>query len=234
MILIFGYVRISTNRQNLERQIRNILVEYPQAHIIKEVYTGTKIDGRKEWNKLYNLIKKECQKNKVIIVFDSVSRMSRNAEDGFKLYQELYDLGIELVFLKEPHINTETYKKALEPNIPLTGTNVDIILTSIKQYLMTLAKDQIELAFKQAEKEVTDLHKRVSEGLLTAKINGKQIGRVSGRKYTSNKEKSSKEIILKNSKDFHGYNSDVEVIKLCNISKPSYYKYKNELKESMK
>ena len=34
------------------------------------------------------------------IVFDSVSRMSRNAETGFQIYQELYDKGVELVFLK--------------------------------------------------------------------------------------------------------------------------------------
>ncbi len=37
--------------------------------------------------------------------------MSRNADEGFCLYEELYHKGIELVFLKEPHINTSTYKK---------------------------------------------------------------------------------------------------------------------------
>ena len=46
----------------------------------------------------------------------------------------------------------------------------------------------------------------------TAKLNGKQIGRIKGKKYTSKKEIAAKEIILKNSKDFNGTNSDSEVI----------------------
>lgn len=35
--------------------------------------------------------------------------MSRNAEEGFSLYEELFTKGVNLVFLKEPHINTDTF-----------------------------------------------------------------------------------------------------------------------------
>lgn len=63
----------------------------------------------------------------------------------------------------------------------MTGTNVDIILEAVKKYLMALAKEQIKLAFQKAEDEVNYLHKRTSEGILTAKLNGKQIGRVKGK-----------------------------------------------------
>ena len=76
-----------------------------------------------------------------------------------------------------------------------------------------------------------DLHQRTSEGIKTAKLNGKQIGRIKGNKYTSKKEIVAKDIILKNSKDFNGTNSDMEVIKICGISRNSYYKYTAELKE---
>ncbi len=108
----YRYCRISTPKQNIDRQERNILEVYPAAHIIKEVFTGTKTTGRKEWNKLYKLVKQESATGKeVTIIFDSVSRMSRNAEEGFTLYEELFNLGIDFVFLKEPHINTDTYKK---------------------------------------------------------------------------------------------------------------------------
>lgn len=228
----YAYCRISTSKQSIDRQERNILEAYPSAYVIKEVYTGTKIIGRKEWNKLYNLVKREAMAGKEItIIFDSVSRMSRNAEEGFKLYEELFSLGINLVFLKEPHINTDTYKKALENNIQLTGTNVDFILEGINKYLLSLAKEQIRIAFEQAEKEVLDLHKRTSEGIKTAKLNGKQIGRIKGNKYTTAKERTTKEIILKNSRDFNGTNSDSEVIKIAGVSRNSYYKYKSELKE---
>ena len=50
--MIYGYCRISTPRQNIERQVRNIRTEYPDAIIIKEIYTGTKIHERKEFEKL--------------------------------------------------------------------------------------------------------------------------------------------------------------------------------------
>ena len=98
---------------------------------------------------------------------------------------------------------------------------------------MELAKEQIKIAFNQAEKEVQDLHVRTSEGIKTAKLNGKQIGRIKGKTYTSQKEKISKEIILKNSRDFNGTNTDEEVIKICGISRNSYYKYKRELKNNI-
>lgn len=228
----YAYCRISTAKQNIDRQERNILEVYPSAYVIKEVYTGTKTIGRKEWNKLYKLVKQEAAAGKEItIIFDSVSRMSRNAEEGFKLYEELFGLGISLVFLKEPHINTDTYKKALESNIQMTGTNVDFILEGINKYLLSLAKEQIRIAFEQAEKEVLDLRKRTSEGIKTAKLNGKQIGRIKGNKYITAKERTAKEIILKNSKDFNGTNSDLEVIKIAGVSRNSYYKYKSELKK---
>lgn len=230
---IYGYCRISTPQQNIDRQERNILEVFANAHIVKEVYTGTKTEGRKEWNKLYKVVKQEAvAENDVTIVFDSVSRMSRNAEEGFNLYEELYNMGINLVFLKEPHINTDTYKNAISTKVQMTGTNADILLKAINEYLMTLAKEQIRIAFEQAEKEVLDLHQRTSEGMKTAKLNGKQIGRIKGNKYTSKKEIAAKEIILKNSKDFNGTNSDSEVIKIAGISRNSYYKYKAELREA--
>lgn len=230
----YGYTRISTAKQNIERQVRNILHAYPNAHIIQEVYTGTKTIGRKEWNKLYTLVKQEAAKDKdVTIIFDSVSRMSRNADEGFELYQELFNLGIDLVFLKEPQINSETYKNAISTQVQMTGTNVDILLKAVNEYLLALAKEQIKIAFDQAEKEVRDLHQRTSEGMKTAKLNGKQIGRVAGRKYTSKKEIAAKEIIKKNSKDFNGTNTDMEVIKIAGISRNSYYKYKHELLQEL-
>ena len=166
--MVYGYARISTPKQNIERQVRNILKEYPEACIVREVFTGTKIQSRKELEKI---LKRVAAGD--MIIFDSVSRMSRNAEEGFELYQKLYNDGVELVFLKEMHINTETYKKALESNVQLTGTNVDFILEGVNKYLMTLAKEQIRLAFGQAEKEVSDLHQRTREGIQTARLKRK-------------------------------------------------------------
>lgn len=221
----YGYARISRRNQEISRQVRNIKAEYPSAVIIEEAYTGTSMN-RREWNKLYKAVKSGDT-----IIFDSVSRMSRNAEDGFAAYEELYNRGVSLVFLKEPHINTDTFKKALECNIELTGGNVDFILDGINKYLMTLAKEQIKLAFEQAEKEVKDLQQRTKEGIETARINGKQIGGKTGVKLTTKKSIAAKEIILKHSADFDGTLKDIDVIKLTGLARGTYYKYKRELKE---
>lgn len=225
---IYGYCRISTNKQSIERQHRNILGLYPNAIIVDEVFTGTKVEGRKEWAKLISIVK-ECD----TIVFDSVSRMSRSAEEGFEEYEGLYNRGVDLVFIKEPHINTTTYKSARGNQIQLTDTMVDSILKGINKYLLALAKEQIKLAFIQSEKEVKDLQQRTKEGIQTAKLNGKQIGLQQGTKLTTKKSMQAKEVILKHSKDFKGTLSDVDVIKLCCISRNSYYKYKRELIDAL-
>lgn len=220
---VYGYARVSTPKQNIERQLRNILDQYPEAELFRDVWTGTTTD-RPEWRKL----RKRLRKGDTVI-FDSVSRMSRDAEEGMALYEELFNAGVELVFLKEPHISTETYKKAASEAVPMTGTAVDIILEAINQYLLVLAKQQIRLAFEQSEKEVLDLHQRTKEGIQTAKLAGKQIGQKKGAKLTTKKSIAAKEVIRKHSKSFGGTLDDADCMKLAGCSRGSYYKYKRDL-----
>lgn len=231
--MLYGAARISTGKQSIERQVRNILANYPNAKIIKDTYTGTKLDGRKEFEKLLKIIKKGD-----IIVFDEVSRMSRNSEEGCNLYEELFNKGVDLIFLKEPHINTDVYRKALENQIQIkldTGNRasdelINTIIDALNKYTIELAKEQIRIAFDKAESEVKRLHERTKEGLITAKLSGKQIGQVKGSKLTTKKSIMSKEIILKHSKDFDGTLNDDECRKLAGVSRNSFYKYKGELK----
>lgn len=220
----YGYTRISTKKQSIERQIRNIRREFPKSIIYQEVYTGTRTQGRKKWVQLLKTVNPGDT-----IIFDSVSRMSRNAAEGFQTYKELFDKGVELVFLKERHIDTATYRKAMNADIPLTGTNADILLNAVKEYLLKLAEEQIKIAFDQAEKEVSDLHQRTKEGIETARLAGKQIGQKPGSKLTTKKSIQAKEDIKKFSKDFNGSLKDTDVIRMAGISRNSYYKYKREL-----
>jgi DNA invertase Pin-like site-specific DNA recombinase len=223
---VYGYCRISRKTQKIERQIENISKAYPNAIIIHEAYTGTKLDGREGLKKII-----DSAISGDTIVFDSVSRMSRNAEEGFNLYEQLYEQGINLVFLKEPHINTDTYRQAIQNSVPMTGTDVDYILEGINKYLMSLAKEQIKIAFDQAQKEVDDLHQRTSEGLKVAKAKGKQVGQVKGSTLKIKKKEPMKAKIKKLSRDFDGSNTDAEVIKLTGLARNTYYKYKKELAE---
>lgn len=229
---VYGYCRISTMKQSIQRQIDNIKRDYPNAVIISEAYTGTKIE-RPAFSKMIKTIKPGDT-----IVFDEVSRMSRNAGEGIQLYEDLFEKGVNLIFIKEPHINTAVYKDKLQKQIDkIAGTGseatdklLNSIMEALHEYTLDLAREQIALAFKTAQAEVDFLHKRTSEGVQRAIAQGKQVGRAAGAQIETKKAKEAKEIIRKHSKDFAGTLTDPEVIKLIGISRNSYYKYKREIK----
>ncbi len=233
--MIYGYCRVSTKHQRIMRQITNIQELYPNAVFVKEFYTGT-TQNRPLWDKLVKQLAKGDT-----IVFDSVSRMSRNAEEGFKDYKALYEAGINLVFLNEPLINTSIFDttKSNLLAVPVTMGNKAVDdyfkdnISLINNLLMALAEEQIKSAFIQSEKEVIDLHLRISQGMRESKKNGKKIGLEKGTVLVTKKSIECKEIIKKHAKDFGGTLNDIEVRKLCNITKNSYYKYKREIKNKV-
>ena len=221
--MIYGYCRCSTKKQKIDRQKENILRMYPSAVIVCDYYSGRSLD-RPNWI----AIRKKFRSGDVV-VFDEVSRFSRNSEEGFALYEELYNDGIELHFLKEPHIDTTVYRGVLEKTIESTGTAVDYIIEGINKYLMALAREQIRLSFIRAEQEVDFLRERTKEGIREAHLRGSVSGHKVGTTYETKKAKDCKQIILKHSLDFGGSLKDSEVIVLCGCAKGSYYKYKKEL-----
>jgi len=223
-------------KQSIQRQIRNIKDQYPDAIIVTDEYTGTRLD-RPGWTKLYKTVKSGDT-----IIFDEVSRMSRDAEEGFAVYEDLYRRGVNLIFIKEPHISTSVYRQQAENQIQKiqiqTGKEsidkcLSGIMDAVSGLIMDLAREQIRLAFEQAEKEVEYLHQRTREGIATARLNGKQIGQVKGSKLTTKKSIAAKETIRKYSKDFGGTLEDPDVIKLIGCSRNSYYKYKREAREEV-
>ena len=114
--------------------------------------------------------------------------------------------------------------------INMTGDKIDLILEGVNQYLMELAREQIRIAFEQAEKEVSDLHQRTKEGIETARLNGRQIGQRKGTTYETRKAKAAKDSILRHNKSFGGSLIDEETMKQAGISRKSFYKYKRELR----
>lgn len=220
---IYGYARVSTMKQSIKRQIDNIKSSYPDAVIISESFTGTKMD-RPNWKKLEKTLK-----DGDTVVFDEVSRMSRNAEEGFQTYKALYEKGVNLIFLKESTLNTDNFRKTAQ--IAMTGEDVDCILKGINEYLMILAENQIKTAFETAQHEVDFLHKRTSEGVRRAQAEGKQVGILKGQKLITKKSIKAKDIIQKHCKDFGGTLSDTDTMKLAGLARNTYYKYKKALKK---
>ena len=237
---IYGYCRVSTPTQSIERQKRNILSKYPTAELYCEAYTGTTLD-RPEWCRLKKLLKAGDT-----LIFDEISRMSRNANEGIELYMELYHKGVTLEFIKEPQCNTATYDEALKKRIDLVSNSGDeatdkfmqAIQAALNEFMIDLAKKQIALAFNGAEHEVQTLRQRTREGIETARRNGKQIGQQTGKKLHTKRSAEVKQIIIDKSKDLNGVMYDTELIAYIKgttaggkFSRNSFYKYKSELKQ---
>ena len=247
MSKIYGYARVSTNKQSIERQIDNIKRYESRVVIIEEEFTGTTTD-RPKLNKLIKNIKADDA-----IIFDEVSRMSRNATEGIELYEQLFDKGVNLVFIKEPHINTSVYRGKLNKQIEkLTSTGskatdklLESIMTALHEYTIDIAKEQIEIAFRTAQAEVDFLHQRTSEGVRKAQERyiretalgleheKQQVGRVQGVKVETKKSRDMKVRIIELSRDFNGKNKDEEVISILKIAHNTYYKYKREIKATI-
>ena len=157
----------------------------------------------------------------------------RFGENVYKIIcdKKLFGDGVNLVFINEPYINTDVYKATRDALVPMTNTDVDLILAGVNQYLMKLAEKQVELAFQQAQKERDDLSERTKQGLVTARLNGKQLGRKKGVAVVTKKSDACKKKIKEHSKAFGGSLSDKDLIKILEIDKNTYYKYKKELKK---
>lgn len=230
----YAYARISRKTQKIERQIENLTKAYPDARLYQEACTGTKTEGRKEFHKMLSVVRPGDT-----IIFDSVSRMSRNADDGVKLYMNLYDRGVNLVFLKEGYINTEVYKESVQQTIAATGNEIaDIYIEATNKVIKLLAEQQIRKAFEQSEKEVKDLHERTKEGIREARRKGKQVGRATGTRVTTKKSLEAKRLMQEYSKDFSGTLNDIDTMtqiraRVGTLSRNTYYKYKKELFEQM-
>ena len=170
--------------------------------------------------------------------------MSRSADEGYDLYMQLLQEGIDLIFIKEPHINTSYYKEMQSKKTKIASTGkestdklIDAIMEAITEFQNEETKEKIRIAFEQAEKEVQDLHVRISEGIRTTQrlneslpeMQRKQIGQKKGATFETKKAKIMKERIQKMAKDFDGSMKDKEVIEILGISRNTYYKYKKEL-----
>lgn len=224
---IYGYCRVSQPKQRIQRQIDNIKAVYPDAIIYSETHTRTSFEGRKVWQQLMRKIKPGD-----IIVFDSVSRLS-GSEEGYAVYKELLEKGVDLEFLWEPHINTAKYKAALQPALEMTGTIIDPIIRGVNEVILALAEADIKLAFEQSAKEVADLRERTRQGVAKARENGKTLGRPAGRTYVTKKAVESKKVMRQHCKEFGGSLTDAQCRKMLGISKESYYKYKRQIREDV-
>ena len=101
---VFGYARVSTESQNLDRQL-DVLKKYGVDKIYNEKMTGTKKD-RTELSKLLDRMT-----DGDTVVIESLSRLGRSTKDLIELTELFQSRGVNLVSLKEAiDTNTSTGK----------------------------------------------------------------------------------------------------------------------------
>lgn len=241
--LIYGYMRVSTKHQDIGRQRINILKTYPTVILYEEKHSGGDYSGCVELDKLLKVVNPGDT-----IVFDSVSRFSRDNITGPEEYKRLFKDGVNLVFLNEPYINTDNYRKALDIAIPRTGTFVDPILEGVEEALLQLAEKQVQDAFDQANKELRDIRSRTSQALQKKIAENKnlpeeqkiRIGTQKGDKFTTKKKQIAVQRIREGIEK--GYPDEIIINNIAgdlrkqlpdskckDISRNTYYNYKREV-----
>ena len=171
----FGYMRISTKEERQKQSyIRQsvALFNYSQENhfeyieIFEEDVSGKSFENRKQWNKLERLLKTGDT-----VVFKDISRFTRETENGYKKYMELFNKGITLIFIDNPTVSTPYIKKMLdiaeEQNLIAKIT----LENTVKLLLM------VELDSVEQERLITV--KRIKDGIEASnKKSGRKLGQV--------------------------------------------------------
>ena len=114
--MIFGYRRVSTEEQVLDRQLES-LKKYNCDEIFMEKITGTKAN-RPELNKLKEKVREED-----IVVIESLSRLGRSTKNLLELVEYFKGKKVKLISTKE-NIDTES----------ATGQLLLTVLSAISQF----------------------------------------------------------------------------------------------------
>ena len=99
--MIIGYARVSTNEQNLDRQI-DMLKEAGAEKIFEEKITGTRKD-RPELEKMLEQLRKDD-----IVIVTELTRLSRSTKDLFELVDIIEKKEAGIKSLKESWLDTTT------------------------------------------------------------------------------------------------------------------------------
>lgn len=149
---VIGYIRVSTEAQDLEKQ-RHLLLEYAHRQKIRiDEFVEVEISSRKsQRERRITEIVDRLQADDLLIVAE-LSRLGRNMLETLNLINTLQEKSVQLVFVRQPELST-------------TASHAQLLL-AIYSY------------FAQTEREFISL--RTKQGLAAAKARGQQLGRPKG------------------------------------------------------
>lgn len=145
-INLYGYARVSTQKQNLERQIEALT----KFGITKENLFIDKKSGKDFNREDYQLLKqilKRTQNN--VLVIKSIDRLGRNYQEIKKEWEEITtELKTDIVVIDLPILDTRQYKDTM-------GNFISDLILQVLSYV--------------AENERTNIRQRQAEGIAIAK-----------------------------------------------------------------
>ena len=149
---VIGYTRVSTDKQDLEKQ-KHLLLDYAQTHqMLIQGFVGAEVSSSKDTaeRKINELLSK-LKKGDTLLVAE-LSRLGRNMLQTLNIINELSEKGVSIVFIRQPELST-------------TGPHTKLLL-AIYSYFAEAERDYISIRTKQ--------------GLAAAKAKGKKLGRPKG------------------------------------------------------
>jgi DNA invertase Pin-like site-specific DNA recombinase len=147
-----GYVRVSTDKQDVEKQ-KHLLLEYAQSHqVLMTEFIHAEVSSRKsiQERRIDELLAKLTEGNVLLVA--ELSRLGRNMLQMLNIINELSEKGVKIAFVRQPELST-------------TGQHAKLLL-AIYSY------------FAETEREYISL--RTKQGLAAAKAKGKILGRPKG------------------------------------------------------
>ena len=205
---VFGYARVSSKDQNLNRQIRT-LKEYVNSE--KDIFTDKK-SGKDTDRKNYQRLK-EIVREGDIIVCTELDRFARSKQDIKDELMHFKNEGVKVVFLDIP-----TTKMFLSDNKSLN--QVDDIFDMVNNIL-------IEVIATMAEKERKKIRERQLQGIKAAKESGVRFGRP--KKIDLNDLETKNEVLKLIRKVENKEITNREASDLLSISTRYFYTLKNKL-----
>lgn len=202
-----GYARVSSQSQNLARQIED-LKNYGCEYIFEEKVSGKNFD-RPEYKRL----RKKLRFGDVLVVHD-LSRFGRNKEEIMSEWKSLVDDNIDIVVLNLPVLNTAQYK-----DVEGIGKLVSDIFLSVMSWLV----EEERLRIKTAQRQGIDIAKK------KGKYKGREI------KYRPDTPNPTDRLVYETIVDMLNRNESVmDIHRRTGVARMTIYRIKKELKETTK
>lgn len=150
----FGYARVSSKEQNIDRQVNEMLaIGINERDIFIDKQSGKNFD-----RPMYQALKNQLREGDMLYI-KSLDRFGRNKEKILKEWQEITkEIKADIIVLDMPLLDTTRYK-----NISgLESLITDLVLQLLSYF---------------AEDERDRIRTRQAEGIVAAKKNGKKFGR---------------------------------------------------------